>query len=232
MTLRCIAIDDEPLALDLIGNYISQIPLLELAGTFENALSAIEYLNKNNVDILLVDVNMPDINGVELVKSLNKDIIVIFTTAYRQFAYEGFELSATDYLVKPISFERFEKAIQKAFGIYHYKKSVLQTNTAEHIYVYSEYEMIKVDLTEIEYIEGMEDYIRIHCINKKPIMTLMSLKKIMEKLPQNRFKRIHRSYIIDTHKIVSIKNKKVNMQSIELPIGSSYMQEVKLWLYR
>lgn len=96
MTLRCIAIDDEPLALNLIRNYISQIPLLELAGTFENALSAIEYLNKNNVDILLVDVNMPDINGVELVKTLNKDIIVIFTTAYRQFAYEGFELSATD----------------------------------------------------------------------------------------------------------------------------------------
>ncbi|MFD1631477.1 LytR/AlgR family response regulator transcription factor [Pseudopedobacter beijingensis] len=226
MILKCVAIDDEPLALDLLKEYIARIPSLKLCETFENAVAAIEYLKKNQTDILLVDINMPDINGIELVKFLKTDTAVIFTTAYKQFAYEGFELSATDYLVKPIDFNRFEKGVQKAIAQYRYKHGISEGA----IYVYSEYAMVKINFSDIEYIEGMEDYIRIHCNNRKPVMTLMSLKKILSKLPADQFKRVHKSYIIAIQKVKSIKNKKISILDMELPIGNSYLDEVKSWI--
>src|SRR3954463_6165937 len=159
--LKCIAIDDEPLALELIKKYAERIPALQLLYTFSDAMTGAEYLSKNNVDVLFVDINMPDITGIELVRSLEKKPMVIFTTAYKNYAFEGFELEALDYLLKPIDFERFSKAVDKALDYYKYKNSTVTDDNAASLYVYSEYRMVRIDLKDIEYIESMEDYIKI-----------------------------------------------------------------------
>ena len=224
MPLTCIAIDDEPLALKLIQEYASVIPALQLLQTFEDAISAVDFLNNNKVDILFVDINMPDITGIELVRSLDEKPMVIFTTAYKKFAYESFELDAIDYLLKPIDFTRFSKAAQKAIDYNTYKKAQNQTETA-CVFVRSEYKMLKVMFDDIEYVEGLEDYVKIHIKSNKPILTLATLKTFIEKLPADRFLRIHRSYVIPVQEVVSVLNKKVLLKSNkELPIGVTYTE--------
>lgn len=230
MLLKCVAIDDEPLALELIRSYISRLPNIQLLYTFEDAISGAEYLSKTPVDLVFLDINMPDISGIDLAKALKEKPMIIFTTAYKQFAYDGFELEAVDYLLKPINFERFSKAVYKAIDIKIYKDSKLSSQEEGFIYVHSEYRMIKVMLKEIEYIETMEDYIKIHLTNEKPVLTLMSLKKITEILPDEHFKRIHRSYLIPVSKIKSIQNKKIQLYTALLPIGESYAEQVKKWI--
>lgn len=222
MRLTCIAIDDEPLALKLIKEYVSKMPALVLLDTFEDAITAIDYLNKHNVNILFVDINMPDITGIELVRSLEEKPMVIFTTAYKKFAYEGFELDAIDYLLKPIDFTRFNKAAQKAIDYHAYKKAKSATESA-CVFVRSEYKMLKVMFDDIEYVEGLEDYVKIHIKNQKAILTLATLKTFIEKLPNEKFVRIHRSYVIPVDEVVSVYNKKVLLKSRkELPIGITY----------
>ncbi|MDT3403981.1 LytR/AlgR family response regulator transcription factor [Mucilaginibacter terrae] len=228
--LKCIAIDDEPLALELMEQYIARFPSLQLLHTFEDAVSGAEYLKHNPVDLLFVDINMPDITGIDLVRSLTNKPMVIFTTAYRNFALEGFELEALDYLLKPIDITRFTKAVEKALEFNQYKTSVAQQPVQESLYVYSEYRMLKINVPDIEYIESMEDYIKIHLTNEdKPILTLMALKKVLEKLPQNHFKRIHRSYVVAVDKIRIIQNRKIKLSKAELPVGDSYAASVKEW---
>lgn len=228
--LKCIAIDDEPLALKLIARYVLQFPELQLVQTFEDAVSGAEYLKQDTTDLLFIDINMPDITGIDLVRALEKKPIVIFTTAYKNFAFEGFELEAIDYLLKPIDFKRFTKAVEKAIGYYKYKNPKAEEKNEQSIYVYSEYRIIKIDLTDIEYIESMEDYIKIHIHNAKTVLTLVSLKKISEKLPADKFQRIHRSFIVPVNKIRSIHNRKVQLPDIELPVGKSYMDFVRNWM--
>lgn len=228
--LRCVSIDDEPLALELMEEYISRFPSLQLLQTFEDAISGAEYLKQNQVDLLFIDINMPDITGLDLVRSLAEKPMVIFTTAYKNFAFEGFELEALDYLLKPIDFTRFTKAVEKAAEYHHYKHAPAHEQQQESLYVYSEYRVVKINLADIEYIESMEDYIKIHTINEsKPVLTLMSLKKALEKLPEAQFKRIHRSYIIAVNKVKSIHNRKLKLADVELPIGDSYSESVKAW---
>jgi len=225
--LNCVAIDDEPLALQLLTQYISKLPTVKLLEIFEDAVSASEYIQNHQVDILFVDINMPDISGVDLVRTLVNKPIVVFTTAYKQFAYEGFELEALDYLLKPIDFNRFNRAVEKAVDFYRYKNAEEKNDLPESLYVYSEYRMVKIALDKIEYIESMEDYIKINLNDQsKPVLTLMPLKKILEKLPESKFLRIHRSYIVATDKIKSIHNKKVELSALELPIGKSYNDAV------
>jgi DNA-binding LytR/AlgR family response regulator len=156
--------------------------------------------------------------------------MVIFTTAYKNFAFEGFELEAIDYLLKPIDFKRFAKAAEKAIDYYKYKNVSSGDSADESLYVYSEYKMIKIDLADIEYIESMEDYIKIHVQNAKTILTLMPLKTVLEKLPADKFQRIHRSYIVPVNKIKSIHNRKVQLTDAELPVSDSYMDFVKRWM--
>ena len=229
MSLRCIAIDDEPLALDLVKEYVSRIPGLQLLRTFDDAISGGEYLRQHPVDLLFIDINMPDINGLELVRSLERRPMVIFTTAHRKFAVEGFELDAIDYLLKPLNFERFSKAVNKAMEYHEYKKKPVEA-PAETLFVYSEYRMLKIMLDEIEYIESLEDYIKIHLINVKPVMTLMTLKGVLEKLPSKKFKRIHRGYIVAMDKVKSVLNRKVTLASgSELPVSDSYLDFIKEW---
>ncbi|WDF54190.1 LytR/AlgR family response regulator transcription factor [Mucilaginibacter sp. KACC 22063] len=227
MNIKCIAVDDEPLALQLISEYVSRFPSLNLIQTFEDAIAAAEFLRHNTIDLLFIDINMPDINGIELVKALENKPMIIFTTAYKNFAFEGFELEAIDYLLKPIDIKRFTKAIEKALDFYKYKHAADEDTQQESLYVYAEYKMVKVNLNEVEYIESMEDYIKIHTGGPKPVMTLMPLKKVLEKLPPDSFKRIHRSYIINVNKIKSIQNRKVQLDTIQLPVSDTYIDNLR-----
>lgn len=230
MNIRCIAIDDEPLALQLVAGYISKFPLLQLVNTFEDAIAGAEFLANNTIDLLFIDINMPDITGIELVRALKNKPMVIFTTAYKNFAFEGFELEALDYLLKPIDIKRFTKAVEKVIDFYKYKQGIKNDTQSESLYVNSEYRMIKIKLCDIEYIESMEDYIKIYTSTSKPILTLMPLKKVLEKLPSNNFKRIHRSYIVPVNKIKSIQNRKVQLTNIELPISDTYIESIRAWM--
>jgi two-component system LytT family response regulator len=223
MPLKCVAIDDEPLALELIKTYVKRFPSLELIGVFEDAISGAEYLNQNTVDLLFLDVNMPDITGVELARSLTNSPMIIFTTAYRNYAFESYELQAIDYLLKPIDFKRFTTAVEKAIDFNSYKTAPQENNGDGAIYVYSEYKMVKVWLKDIIYIESMGDYLKIYQDRSdKALLTLTTMKKILEKLPENQFARIHRGFIVAIDKIKSIHNKKVQLADIELPIGDAY----------
>jgi DNA-binding LytR/AlgR family response regulator len=230
MLLKCIAIDDEPLALKLIAGYVARFPFLQLLNTFEDAISGAEFLKNTPIDLLFIDINMPDITGIDLVRALKVKPMVIFTTAYKNFAFEGFELEAIDYILKPIDFKRFEKAVEKAVDYHQYKTRPAAEQADESLYVYSEYRMVKVDLNTIEYIESMEDYIKIHVTNAKTVLTLMPLKKVLEKLPSDKFQRIHRSYIVPVNKIRSIQNRKVKLSDIELPVSESYLDFVRNWM--
>lgn len=227
MVLKCVAIDDEPLALQLIETYAQRIPALELVETFEDALSGVEYMSRNPVDLLFLDINMPDISGIDLAKAMKVKTLIIFTTAYKQFAYEGFQLEAVDYLLKPIEFETFLRAFQKALAQKKIKDLPLADGDEGFMYVHSEYRQIKIVYREIAYIESMEDYIKIHIGKEKPVLTLMTLKKVLELLPQNQFIRIHRSYIVPFAKIIAFQHKKVQLENILLPIGDSYAELLK-----
>lgn len=229
MNLKCVAIDDEPLALELIKNYVSQISELQLVNTFSDAVAGVEFLKETPIDLLFIDINMPEISGLDLVRSLEEKPLIIFTTAYRQFAFEGFELNAVDYLLKPIDFERFSKAVGKAIEYYSVKNSNRKEVT-DSLFVYSEYKLMKIAFSEIEYIETMEDYIKIHVTSGKPVLTLMSLKKALEKLPEDKFRRIHRSYVVPVSKVKSIANRKVILASgKDLPISETYLQFIQDW---
>lgn len=228
MSIRCIAIDDEPPALMLLKEYISQCPGLQLLQIFDDAITGGEYLQQNPVDLLFIDINMPDITGLDLVRLLEEKPMIVFTTAHKKFAIDGFEMDAVDYLLKPISFDRFLKAVNKATEYFDYKRK--SKEEPESLFVYSEYRMVKILLADIEYIESLEDYIRINLTAGKPVMTLMTMKKVLEKLPVNKFKRIHRSYIVATDKVKSVLNRKATLVSTtELPISDSYLDFIAEW---
>ncbi|WP_295123559.1 LytTR family DNA-binding domain-containing protein [uncultured Chitinophaga sp.] len=230
--LKCVAIDDEPLSLALIREYISRSPSLRLLQTFEDAVSGAEFLRHNPVDLLFVDINMPDINGMDLVRSLEEKPTVIFITAYKKFAVEGFELEAMDYLLKPVDYDRFSKAVKRAVTYHEYKNGT-HAGQEESLFVRSEYKMVKIDLRNIAYIEGLEDYIRIHLATGKPIMTLMTLKAVLDKLPGEQFRRIHRSYIVPLNRVVSVLNRKAMLDTgTELPISDSYASVIDDWKNR
>ena len=230
MQITCIAIDDEPLALELIREYVGKFPELKIVQTFDDAINGADFLRTHDIDLLFIDINMPDITGVDLVRSLEKKPLTIFTTAYKNFAFEGFELEAIDYLLKPIDFERFTKAVTRAIEFFKYKQAS-KDKLQQSLFVRSEYRMIKIELDEIEYIEGLEDYIKIHLTNKKSVLTLMTLKSVLEKLPAGKFKRIHRSYIIPVDKVQSILNRKVRLSSgAELPVSNNYLGFIDEWI--
>ncbi|MBE7171379.1 MAG: response regulator transcription factor [Williamsia sp.] len=228
MEIKCIAIDDEPLALQLIREYIKRFPAFKLLHTFDDAIAGAEYLRNHAVDLLFIDINMPDITGLELVKSLQTKPAIIFTTAYKKFAIDGFDLNALDYLLKPISFERFEKAAEKVLDYLEFRD--VQKKTQEQaLFVRAEYQLVKINLHEIEYIESFEDYIKIHRTDEKPVMTLMTLKNMLEKLPPDQFQRVHRSYVVSLSKIRSIVNRKIRLTAAEIPISDSYADFISKW---
>lgn len=228
--LRCVAIDDDPLALALTKNHIEAIENLTLLQVFEDAITAVEYLSKHTVDLLFLDVDMPEISGIELYHSLAVKPMVIFTTAHKGFAFEGFELNAIDYLLKPIDYARFKKAANKALDFHHHKNQKEQDRPSDHLFVYSEYKLIKIDVKDIIFLESLEDYVKIHLSNGKMIMTLATLKKVIDKLPADKFKRIHRSYVVSIKQVQSIANRKVLLSDkTSLPISDTYASFIDEW---
>lgn len=217
--IKCIAIDDEPLALQVVQEYCSKISFLSLNKTFTDTDEARLYLQQNKVDILFLDIQMPDINGLQFYKSLITKPIVIFTTAYKDFAVEGFSVDAIDYLLKPFEYDRFLKACYKAKEYIEFLSSQeLQLNS---IFVKVNYEIIKINLKEIELIEALDDYIKIY-LKPTPVLTLMTLKSVSDKLPSRDFLRVHRSFIIPIHKVEKFSKSKIWVSGKEVPIGSSY----------
>ncbi|MBS1949344.1 MAG: response regulator transcription factor [Bacteroidetes bacterium] len=218
----CIAVDDEPLALELLQKHIAKIFFLDFKGAFTDPFEAKKILDETNIDILFLDIQMPDINGIEFSKIINKkNTAVIFTTAFSEYAVEGFNVDAIDYLLKPIEYDRFLKSVYKA------KEYIDFINNQElqdgYIFVKSDYQMTKINLKEILYIEGLDDYIKIY-LPQKSVLTLMTLKTISQKLPSKEFIRIHRSYIVPVSKIGNISKSKVKIGEKEIPIGISYSE--------
>lgn len=228
--MTCIAVDDEPLALELIESYIAQLPGLELKSTFTDAISAWGYLQRNPTDLVFLDIQMPDITGLQLARSMDRrQPLIIFTTAYANYAVDGFAIDAVDYLLKPFEFSRFQDAVNKAIS-YKRLQDAATNSTESAIFVKSDYQHIRIPTEEILYIEGFDDYIRIHLESGKSVYTLMSLKSVLEKLPEQAFLRIHRSFIVAIKKIQRIHNQQVYISDKTLPIGKSYVATVKTLL--
>lgn len=223
--IRCIAIDDEPLALKQIAAYIGKTPDLKLLGEFESALKAISFLKSNEVDLMFVDINMPDLSGMDFVKLLNNPPGVIFTTAYSEYAVDGFRVDAIDYLLKPIAYADFLKATERA-GV-RLKTVGLEApkigSNDDFLFIKSEYKILRIKLSDIEYIESMREYLRIHIVNQRPVMTLLSMKKMEGFLPEERFMRVHRSYIVNLSKITTIeRNRIIFGKDVYIPVSEQY----------
>jgi two-component system, LytTR family, response regulator len=224
-----IALDDEPLALVLIEKLTQSIPDWQLVGTFTDAGAASVFLRDNTVDLLLSDINMPDISGLQFVRDLpDERPMVIFLTAHKEHAHEGFDLDVVDYLIKPVSPERFDKALSKAANLYELRRKAEQSASplqmpADHFFVFSEYQQVKITVSEILYLESMGDYVKIHLAGqKRPIVTLGRLKHFADLLTDSGFRRIHRSYIINLVKITAKQKGQVRIGDIWLPVGDTY----------
>ena len=229
MMLRCIAVDDEPLALDLLEDNILRVPFLELKAKCSNPLEALEVLRKESIDLIFLDIQMPGLTGLQFIQSLAVKPMVILITAYEQFALEGFNLDVVDYLVKPVSFERFLKACNKAWEYHNLKNASGEpghTTAGDpgYFFVNAEYSLVKVVFDEIIMVEGLKDYIRIHLTSGKPLVIRMSMKTVEEKLPPKKFIRIHKSYIISLDKITSIRKGSVFLGQAEVPVSDNYKE--------
>jgi two-component system, LytTR family, response regulator len=229
MKIDCIAIDDEPLALDIIREYALKLPYLNLLGTYDNALESLDYLKKQKVDLLFLDIQMEELTGIQLLNIIKEKPMVIFTTAYDHYAIQGFELDAVDYLLKPISFERFVKAVDKAYDRMKPKKetntvvqeTVVMNGTPDYIFVKSEFHLERVKVADILFIEGQGDYLMIHTPSKK-IMTLQSFRKAEEILPSDRFCRVHKSFMVALDKIESIERNRIKIGGELIPVSESH----------
>ena len=225
--MNCLAIDDEPLALDLIEDNIKRIPYLNLVKRCKNAFEANEVLLHEKIDLLFLDVQMPGISGIQFLQSVVSPPLVIFITAYEKFALEGFNLSAVDYLLKPVAFERFLKATAKAYELFNLKNSGSQTSGMEYLFVNADYNLVKINLKDITYIEGLKDYVKIFLSSAtRPVITRMSMKSLEEKLPNASFSRVHKSFIVAIDKIISIRRGKISIGISHIPISDHYKGNV------
>lgn len=226
-SISCIIVDDESIAREIIATHISKLDAIEVVAHCSNAMDAFNYISNHKIDLVFLDINMPEVSGISFAKSINKDIKIIFTTAYRDYAVEGFELQAVDYLLKPISFERLLKAVNTYFEVYRNPQKEVNESTlvSDFIFVRSDRVMIKIDFDEIIYIESYSDYIKIHLTNKT-IVTRETISSIEAKLTKDMFLRIHRSYIISLANIKSFTNEQITITDKSLPISRSYKQHV------
>lgn len=226
--LRCIAVDDENLALDLVEDNIAKVPFLKLEARCRNAFEAIEYLQNNEVDVIFLDIQMPGLTGIQFLEGLTHKPMVIFVTAYQQYALDGFDLDVIDYILKPISFERFLKASHKALDFFKSSQSFRLANAPkdhkiEYIFIHADYSLMKIMLEDIIYIEGLKDYIKIHLRTQKfPVVCRMTMKLIEEKLPSHEFLRVHKSFIVSLKKVESIRNQKIKIGENHIPLSDSY----------
>lgn len=225
--ISCLIVDDETVAREIIASHLSHFSYVTVVGSCASALEAFDLINKHEIDLIFLDINMPGISGISFAKSINTDIKIIFTTAYRDYAVEGFELRAVDYLLKPISLERLEKALNNFQSRYQssYKPNINISESADFMFVRSDRKMIKIDYDHIIYIESYSDYLKIH-LNDHTIVTRETISAIEAKLPKKHFMRIHRSYIISIQRIESFTNEYIMIFGKALPISRSYKKEV------
>jgi len=217
--MKAIAIDDEPPALRIITHFCSKGEGVELLKTFTSTVEALRFLQENPVDLLFLDINMPAISGIDFYRSLPEKCMVIFTTAYAEYAVEGFNLQAIDYLLKPFTFERFQQAVTKAR---EYHRFLNQSEPSRYIYIRADYSVYKIDVADIMFVEGLDDYLKIHLHQSKPIVARLTMKSLMQQLPAEDFIRVHRSFIVPFSRIESVRNKIILLADEEIPIGASY----------
>ncbi len=234
MTLTCAIIDDEPLAAGLLESYAKKTPFLELTGTYGSAVQAMSDLRQRPVDLLFLDIQMPELSGMEFAKLLPKQTKIIFTTAFGQYAIEGYKVQAIDYLLKPISYEEFLRAANKALDMCQPATATAAATPLDaerYIFVKSEYKLVKVNFDDILFIEGVKDYVKIYLDNgQKPIMSLMNMKKVEETLPSPEFLRTHRSYIVHTDKVTVIDRGRIVFGDNYIPVSDSYKEDVQKYL--
>jgi DNA-binding LytR/AlgR family response regulator len=229
--MNCIAVDDEKLVLDLLVDNIQKVPFLHLVKRCKNAMEAADILHKEKIDLLFLDIQMPGLNGLQFLESLPNPPMVIFVTAYKDYAFDGFNLGVVDYLLKPVSFERFLKACNKAQDLFNLQKNAQKGEMPDYFFVYVEYNQIKIMIPEILYIEGMKDYVKIFLSSSpRPVITKMSLKMLEEKLSGHQFVRTHKSYILSAKKVTAIKRDLVCIGPVELPLSENYKASLEKML--
>ncbi len=233
MSIRVLAIDDEPLALRQLGAYLGKVPFFELAGSCQSALDAMNILDEQEIDAIFIDINMPDLNGLDFVKSLNHPPMVVFTTAYQEYAIEGYKVDAIDYLLKPFGMGDILRAadkVKRQYDLLH-TASLSPTDDDDALFLKTEYKVVRILVHDIIYVEGMSEYLRIHLVGQKPVVALLSMKKMEERLPAQDFMRIHKSYIINLHHIAEINRARVVLDNEEdLPIGDSYREKLNEYI--
>ena len=231
--IRCIIVDDEPMAREILENHLQKIDNISVVASCKNAIEAFNTINSNEIDLIFLDINMPEISGLSFAKSINKKIKIIFTTAYREYAIDGFDLKAVDYLLKPISFERLIQSISKYQHEHHFLKPEINKDPrldhSDFIFVRSERKMVKINFSELDYIESLSDYLQIY-LKGKVVVTRENISSIEAKLPKSDFMRIHRSYIVSINKIDSFTPEFVEIRKKAIPISRSYRNDVKLRL--
>ncbi len=235
MILRCALVDDEPLALDLLEAYVQKTPCLKLEGKYSSAVTAMDGLRDKPVDLLFLDIQMPELSGLEFSKMVNEETRIVFTTAFSQYALDGYRVNALDYLLKPISYKDFLEAVNKAVDWFELKSSAasaeLPYTENDCIYVKSDYKLIQIKLKDILYIEGLKDYVKIYVENQpKAILSLISMKVMEERLPSSLFIRVHRSFIVQKSKIQVIDRGRIVFGKEYIPISDSYKPELQNYL--
>ena len=231
MTLNCIIIDDEPLAAQLLASYAERTPVINLVGTYNSAVAAIKDIKEKKIDLLFLDIQMPDLSGLEFATLIPKSTKIVFTTAFSQYAVDGYKVGALDYLLKPISYEDFIRVVDTAENIFTEQERQVVYDRDRFIYVKSEYKLLQIRLDDILFIEGLKDYVKIYLEgNQKYVMSLMNMKKMEENLPKPEFMRTHRSYIVHMTKVKLVDRFRIVFGSNYIPISDSYKEEVQRYL--
>lgn len=222
--MTAIALDDELPGLRVIENFCQKTDFIDLTKTFTQPSEALKYINQFPVDLLFLDIQMPSMSGLDFYKQVKQHTMVIFTTAFSEYAVEGFNLQAIDYLLKPFTFERFNQAVHRAKEQYDLRHQS-EHKEQDHILIRADYKLIKINYSDILYIEGLDDYLKIHVKEQRPIIARMTMKAMSEKLPAKDFIRVHRSYIIPMNRISNVRNKIISLNGEEIPIGASFEDE-------
>ena len=229
LKLKCLAIDDEPLALELLEDNIRQLSFLELAGKCSNAMEAMKIMQQQEIDLIFLDIQMPGLTGLQFIQSMKIRPLIILVTAYEKFALDGFNLDVVDYLVKPVALERFIKASNKALDIYriNHHLSIPKESVPEYFFINVDYKMLKVEFNDIVWVEGFKDYLKMHLkSSSSPLVVRMSMKNMEKQLPPLYFIRIHKSYILSKKAITAVRKNSVYIDSLELPVGDMYKEQV------
>jgi two-component system, LytTR family, response regulator LytT len=231
--IHTIAIDDEPLALQLVEGYIRKTPFLEMMGTFENPMNAVEFMEDHPVDLIFLDIQMPDLLGTDFVRTLNQGPKIIFMTAYEKYAVEGFRLDAVDYLLKPFGYDEFLVAAQKARKLVEFENrslSGLESND-KFLFLKSEYRIIRINFNDILYIEGLKDYVKVYLKNEpKPVLSINSMKNLEAKLPESKFMRVHRSFIVNLDRVEVVERSRIVFGRVYIPVSDQYKEKFQRFL--